>query len=173
MAKEVWKPIKEYEGLYEVSNCGKVRSVRGKVMKQRLNQWGYYKVQLTKNGIQRELFVHRLVALAFIPNTRNVECVNHIDECKTNNNVENLEWVTHHENNYHGTARERISKSLHEYYKENGHHCRKPVRCLETNCIYSGVRVASRELGINLSSLCACLNGKRHTAGGFRWEYVR
>ena len=172
MVGEIWKPVKGYEGIYEVSNYGRVKSARGKILKQYLNHQGYYKLGLTKGGKQKDLFVHRLVASAFIPNTRNVECVNHIDECKTNNNADNLEWVTHHENNCHGTARERISKALQEYYKNNGHHCRKPVRCVETNCVYSGMRVASRETGISEGCLSACINGRQNTAGGYHWEWA-
>ena len=172
MINELWKSVKGYEGLYEVSDKGRVRRVDGKVLKQQTSQFGYKVIKLNKNGKSKGYFVHRLVAEAFISKPTKAQCVNHIDECKTNNNVDNLEWVTYHENNYHGTARKRISETLHKYYEENGHHCRKPVRCIETDRIYSGVRVAGRELGINRGSLSSCLNGNRRTAGGFHWEFV-
>lgn len=90
---EEWKNVIGYEGLYEVSNKGNVRNVRSnKLLKLSKNCYGYIQVHLYKNGIRTGLKVHRLVAQAFIPNPDNFPQVNHKDEDKTNNNVENLEW---------------------------------------------------------------------------------
>lgn len=172
MKKETWRPVPGYEKLYEVSSAGRIRNKHGKILKPHKATNGYYRIILYNNGALKSYAVHRLVATAFIPNTRGAECVNHIDECKTNNDVSNLEWVTPHENNCHGTARQRISETLRKYFKENPHHCRKSIRCVETNRVYSGVRVASRELGINAGSLSSCLNGTRKTAGGYHWVFV-
>ena len=170
--QELWKPVVGYEQLYEVSNTGKARKINGKLLKQYINKGGYPKVSLYRNGKGRDTFVHRMVAEAFIPNPRGVKMVNHIDECKTNNNVDNLEWVTPHENNYHGTARKRISETLKGYFKENSHHSRKAIRCVETGQVYQGVRVASRDLEINAGDISSCISGKRQTAGGYHWETV-
>ena len=99
---EIWKPIKNHEGIYEVSNTGKVRRTQtGYIQKQRLNADGYVKVTLTVNSIAKDFRMHRLVAEAFIPNEENKETVNHKDGNKTNNNVENLEWCDRHEQMFH------------------------------------------------------------------------
>ena len=172
MEKEIWRPIKGYEELYEVSNYGKVRTTKGRMLKQHINQFGYCKICLSKNGKQKEYAVHRLVATAFIPNVRGVEFVNHIDECKANNHVDNLEWVTARENNYHGTARERISETLKEHFRHNRHPRAKEVRCVETNQIYSSVRSAGRLANVDSIGISKCARGKQKTAGGFHWQYV-
>lgn len=115
--EEVWKDIPGYEGLYQVSNTGEVKSLnyRGsgetKLLKQSTNKKGYKRVVLCKNRKKKNHCVHRLVAIAFIPNPDNLPIVNHIDECKSNNMVSNLEWCTLVYNNTYGTRNERISKS--------------------------------------------------------------
>lgn len=112
---EVWKDIEGYEGLYQVSNTGQVKSLNYnqtgeiKVLKQG-NAKGYKRVGLFKNGKTKQYSVHRLVALAFISNPDDLPMVNHKDEDKTNNNVNNLEWCTHEYNMSYGTRNERISK---------------------------------------------------------------
>ena len=114
--EEQWMPVKGYEGLYEVSNTGKVRSLKNSrhnvrkeplLKKQRLGSWGYPVVALCKEGKSIEVLVHRIVAEAFIPNPNGYEVVNHKDEVKTNNLVENLEWCTQKYNNNYGTAKQR------------------------------------------------------------------
>lgn len=125
MAKEVWKDISGYEGLYQISDFGNVKSItrmvksnhgnfrlqREKLLKVRLNNKGYYTVILYKDSHPKTFFVHRLVAIAFIPNENDLPEVNHIDENKLNNYVENLEWVTHKENLNSGTVQKRIHKT--------------------------------------------------------------
>lgn len=110
--EEIWKEVSGYEGYYEVSNLGNVRSVdrvivksdgvvmprRAKAMKRCLNQDGYLTVKLSKNGKSERIAVHRLVALAFIPNPNNLSEVNHIDFDRTNSRIDNLEWVSHRDN---------------------------------------------------------------------------
>lgn len=109
---EIWKPIKGYEGMYEISNKGNVKSIdriiedcigrkklyKGKILKKEKSIHGYYQVPLYKNGKAKLFSVHRLVAYAFIENPKNLPFVNHIDFERTNNNVDNLEWVTPKEN---------------------------------------------------------------------------
>lgn len=115
--EEVWKDIPGYEGLYQVSNTGEVKSLnyRGsgetKLLKQSTNKKGYKRVVLCKNRKKKNHSVHRLVAITFIPNPDNLPIVNHIDECKSNNMVSNLEWCTLVYNNAYGTRNERISEN--------------------------------------------------------------
>lgn len=98
--KEIWKDIKDYENLYQVSNLGNVKSLRtNKNLYYSKTTKGYLKAGLYKNGKRKMCFVHRLVAEAFILNTNNKSCVNHKDCNILNNNVSNLEWCTHKENN--------------------------------------------------------------------------
>lgn len=104
MKEEVWRPIKDYEGLYEISNLGRVKSLnynhtkKEKILKNVENGKGYLMVCLTKNGKHKLFLVHRLVAEAFIPNPENKPCVDHINTIKNDNRVENLRWVTCEEN---------------------------------------------------------------------------
>lgn len=122
--EEIWQDIviekngivHDYTGLYQVSNKGRVRSLRrGKIISQGTNR-GYYRVQLYKNGERNDFQVQRLVATAFIPNPENKPEVNHINENKLDNRVENLEWVTHEENVNHGTRNNRISQAHKDRY---------------------------------------------------------
>ena len=117
---EVWKDIVDYEGYYQVSNKGNVRSIgrkdsigrkrRGLTLKLRNTRKGYILVDLSKNGIRETKYTHRLVAEAFLPNPNNYPEVNHRDEVKDNNNVENLEWCDTRYNLNYGTARKRAAK---------------------------------------------------------------
>lgn len=113
---EIWKDIPEYEGLYQVSNLGRVKSFKrngnskDRILKPSKNRCGYLQVILYKNRKTKTFTVHRLVALAFISNTLNLPCINHKDENKENNHVNNLEWCTHEYNNNYGTHNEIISK---------------------------------------------------------------
>lgn len=126
---EIWMDIKDFEGLYQVSNLGRVRSLdkiilqhkygaspnlyrrKGKILKQAITKEGYYMVSLFDNNKGKSYLVHRLVATAFILNPNNYRVVNHKDENKLNNNLDNLEWCTDKYNLNYGGARERLSKS--------------------------------------------------------------
>ena len=119
---EVWKDVVGYDGRYKVSNKGNVYSVirkdsrgvkrGGIILKPRYNRDGYLTVDLCKDGVPKRKSIHRLVAEVFIPNPNGLPQVNHIDEVKDNNNVDNLEWCTSEYNNSHGTRLERISKKV-------------------------------------------------------------
>lgn len=115
---EVWKDIEGYEGLYQVSNLGRVRSLNYnhtgeiKLLKQDISHNGYKRAMLYKDGKMKRYLVHRLVAMTFISNPDDLPIVNHKDENKTNNNVNNLEWCTYKYNNNYGTKKEKLSKSM-------------------------------------------------------------
>ena len=109
---EEWKEIPGYEGLYEVSNMGNVRNVRrNTLLRLTKTNKGYIQVGLSKNGILTVLKVHRLVAQAFLPNPDNLPMINHKDEDKTNNRVENLEWCDHKYNMNYGTRNIRAKET--------------------------------------------------------------
>ena len=106
---EEWRAVPGYEGLYEVSNKGNVRNVRrNNIIKGFINTKGYIQVSLCKNGIRKNFTVHRLVALTFIPNPDNLPEINHINEDKTNNRVDNLEWCTAKYNNNYGSRKDKV-----------------------------------------------------------------
>lgn len=113
MQDEIWKDVVGYDGLYQVSNCGNVFSVRSnKQLKLRTNIDGYYTVCLSKYGVSKTWRVHRLVAMAFIPNTDNKPCINHIDCNRQNNVISNIEWCTIKENAQHAAKLGRIKGRL-------------------------------------------------------------
>ena len=119
---EEWRPVVGYEGLYEVSNTGRVRSVdrfyyrlhKGKVLSPTKDRYGYLTVTLNCNGKSKTIKIHRLVAQAFLPNPDNLPQVNHKDEDKTNNNVTNLEWCDAKYNVNFGTRQERYRNTMLE-----------------------------------------------------------
>lgn len=119
--EEIWKDIKGYEGLYQVSNFGRVKNMRtGRILKNNmLASSGYYFVFLYKDKNRSFEYIHRLVAMTFLDNKDNLPCVNHIDEDPSNNIVSNLEWCTYRYNNRYGTKQDRISNSLKGFYKNN------------------------------------------------------
>ena len=174
MKKEYWKPVVGYEGLYEVSNWGRVKSLnynhtgKGKILKQNQIMNGYKSVMLCKDGKRKNYLVHRLVAEAFIPNPDNLPQVNHKDENKTNNNVDNLEWCDAKYNHNYGTINERISKS-----QING---KRSKIVIQYNLDGTFVREwpSTMECGRNgydQSSVADCCRGKLKTYKGFLWEY--
>ena len=151
------KDIKNYEGLYAVTSCGKVWSYRRKkFLKPAANKDGYLRVTLSKNKKQKSFLIHRLVAEAYLDNPNNYETVDHIDFDRTNNCLNNLQWMSHSEN-----SRKRRC----------GRGC-KPVRCIELNTIYPSVREAARCLNLDSSSIGKVCRRKLKTAGGYHWEFV-
>ena len=139
---ELWKDIANYEGSYQISNLGRVKSLsrsiydsrgyiihrKGKIKKPSFDKNGYPQIGLCKNGTVITRKIHRLVAEAFIPNPENKPEINHKDEDKTNNCVDNLEWVTEKENVNYGYGAKRRAKSNQLLAKQQA----KPVRCIET-----------------------------------------
>ena len=163
--KEIWKTIAEAPD-YEVSNLGRVASKKyttKRILKQSKKPNGYYEVGLCYETNKRKWFlVHRLVMSAFNP-IEGMEYmeVNHKDEDKSNNVIENLEWVTSMENCNYGDRNQKLSQK----------HSVK-VLCVETGIIYDSGKQASELTGTCRSSISNCLNGKRNKAGGFHWKEV-
>lgn len=180
--EEIWKAIPNYEGYYEVSNTGKVRSVtriitfvdgrkeiyQGSMKSLNLDKYGYYYVILSKDNQQKTFKVHRLVALAFIPNPKNLPVVNHKDENSLNNNVDNLEWCTIEYNNTYGT---KIKRNV-----ENNPQKKKIAMCnlitKETIKTFDSVSEAARQTNICRSGISRVINGKSQNAGGYFWKVV-
>ena len=161
--------IKDYEN-YEVRPNGEVVNVKtGKILKPRKRNDGYLTVHLCKNGRYKHFYIHRSVAEAFIPNPENLPCVNHRDEDKTNNTVENLEWCFYEYNDNYGTRNERVSKSL-----TNGK-TSKPILQLRMDGslvrIWPSTIEVQRQLGYSQGNISNCCNGRYKQSYGFKWCY--
>ena len=172
---EEWRDIEGYEGLYQVSNLGRVKSLNynhtksEKILKSSIEGRGYKTVTLYKNGIQKTYKIHKLVAQHFIPNPDNLMCINHKDENKLNNNVENLEWCTTRYNNIYGTRIKRAAKSKS-----------KKVKCITTNEKFNSIKEASEKYNIYNGDIVNCCKKKRKSAGKhpitgekLKWEYLK
>lgn len=160
---EQWKDVVEYEGLYEVSTEGRVRNKRTlRMMTPCNNGNGYMMVNLSKNGKAKLRYIHRLVGMAFIPNPENKPEINHKDEDKANNRLENLEWMTHLENMRHGTGMARSQAKQR----------RKPILQydLEGNFIreFESTKEAVRQYGSNVGKV---LKGTYSQTHGFIFKY--
>lgn len=115
MQKEEWKPVEGYEGLYEISSLGRVKSLwfgKEKILKPMKTKYGYLRVALFRDGKGKFLLIHRLVAEAFIPNPKRLPEINHIDEDKTNNAKSNIEWCSRRYNINYGTHNEKVAAAL-------------------------------------------------------------
>lgn len=156
---ETWKEIPEYRGYYEASDKGRIKSTRNnKILAQTVQNNGYMMVSLSVGGVHKMRTVHRLIAGAFLENPNNYRDVNHIDGNKTNNNLQNLEWVTHSENIKHA-------------YSVAGHPRRTAaVVCIDTGKEYESIKQAAEITGINKASISHAICGISKTAGGFRWK---
>lgn len=175
---EEWKSIFGFEGLYEVSSEGRVRSLgndksrKTKILRPVKDSGGYLRVNLCKNGEVKKFRVHRLVAEAFIPNPFNKPQVNHKTEDKTQNSVDCLEWVTCKENQNYGSRNERISKAHINHPKRS-----KPViqytKEGEFVAEYPSASEAERQTGIKQGNISACCNGKLKSAGDYYWRYAK
>lgn len=180
--KEMWKPIKDYEGLYEVSDYGNVRRIdydskRINIhLKLSRESNGYLRVCLSKNNRKKSISVHRLVAISFIPNPKFKAQVNHINGIKDDNRVVNLEWVTDSENLLHAfriLKRKGPQSWLGKLGKD--HHSSKAVEKYGLDNIlmseYGSINEASRMTGIKSSHISRCCRHERKTSGGFIWKY--
>ena len=162
---EVWKTIPGFEK-YQVSNLGRVRSFRGiteRIMKS--SGIKYKQIGLSIKGKVYYFLIHRLVAEAFIPNPDNLPFVNHKNEDKTDNRVENLEWCTAKYNmtynNIQWRRTEGRRKKISQFTKDG-------IFIKEWDC----ATTASVALNLQRRHICACCNGQRKTCGGFKWQYA-
>ena len=178
---EEWRQIEGYEGYYEVSNLGNIRSVdrvvpqknncvkaiHGRLIRQSTHyKTGYKSVMLSKNGVHKRLSVHRLVGKAFLPNPDNLPEINHKDENKANNSVDNLEWCDHSYNNRYGTIPQRksewSSKRVEQFDLITG----------DVIATFPSGTVAARTLGFPQTSISACCHGKTNHCRGYGWRFI-
>lgn len=174
MEKEIWKDIPRYEGLYQVSNKGRIRSlthyarnnkdggmrlIEGMILSPFVTPTGYMQVLLSKGkDIRKKHYVHRLVATAFLSNKDNLSDVNHIDGDKNNNSIGNLEWCSHRDNQIHMIKNRMTDKE-------------KPVLCLETGKVFNSMSEAENETGIDRHCIKrACDSG--NVCKGYHWRFV-
>lgn len=192
---EIWKPITEFEGFYEVSNLGKIKSLhknKETILSPKTNNMGYLWVDLWKNGTHKCLLIHRIVACEFIDNPLNLPIVNHIDRNIKNNRFDNLEWCSYSYNvdyaiiaspNFNRRKRGELKqdqKPVHKRYQQgdltrkNKKHPEPIVQMdLDGNVIaeYKNIAFATSVLGYHNTSLLECCDGKRKTAYGYIWRY--
>lgn len=189
LPKQVWRDVKEYEGKYQVSNTGKVRSLnyrqigKTQVLKSATTQDGYLFVRLCKNGKAKTCRVNRLVAAAFIPNPNNLPEVNHRNEQKQDNRSSNLEWCTREYNNNYGTRVERAAKAnkgkqhTEETKKKiskankGNKYGKKKVICLELKRVFNSAKEASEFLDYSRGSLSTAIK-KGHKCRGLTFKYI-
>ena len=163
MIKEIWKPIPETNGDYEVSNTGKVRNFRtGKVLKPRPTKRGYFRVHIPINGKRKDAYIHRIVADRFCIHIPGNDVVNHIDNDVQNNTAENLEWTTQLGNVHHGMKQKR--------YRLNA---RSVIGCKNGETIkYVSAHQAAEGTGCDYSTIIKCCKGKKHATHGYTWKYA-
>ena len=168
MENEVWKDIADYDGLYQISDKGRVKSIgygKERILKPAKVGSGYLFVNLYKNGEKKQFLVHRLVCQTFIHNPYNLPEVNHRDENKTNNSVENLEWCDRKYNNNYGTHNQRmaekLSKPVLQFTKDE-----KFVK------EWKSTKDVERNLGFNHSLISACCLGKYKFGYEYIWKYT-
>lgn len=171
---EIWKPITGYEGLYEVSNLGRVRSLDrrdslgrmrfGKVLKQNDDGNGYPFIALHNNGKTKQMHIHRIVANAFLGEMPNGYTVNHIDENKHNNHADNLEYLTPLDNLRHGTAIKRMGEK---------HRKKLIAKVISTGEVerYNSLNEAAVALGCDRSNIGHAANKRQKQACGRTWEF--
>lgn len=181
--EELWKSISGYKGIYEISNTGRIRSLTRTIIRKNGRQQtfigeekiptldpttGYYKIILYKECKGRTFYVHRLVATAFLPNPNNLPYVNHKDENKTNNHINNLEWCTPSENTNWGTAQERHSQTRSNPIIMCDKITHEPIK------EFLNPRVAGEELKLppaSYTNIYKVLYGQRSSAYGYWWKY--
>ena len=174
--KEEWRPILGYEESYAVSSIGRVKSIsrkraNGATLKEKLlqpgiNKYGYCSVSLCKNGLIKQYKIHRLVAIAFLPNPKELPLINHKNEIKNDNRVENLEWCDWRYNTNYGNCINQL-KSQHI----------NPIVQMDLlgNFVtkYPSAKEAGRTLKIDYRNICKCANGRYKTCAGFVWKWLK
>ena len=165
--QEIWKNIPNYEGIYQISNLGNIRSCKNNKIRKSIKQKsGYLRIILTKNQKQKATNVHILVAKNFVPNPNNLPFVNHIDGNKENNKSDNLEWVTASQNMKHA-----IKKGLIKHHPWS---VKVAQYSLDGKLIkvWDKMADASRHLNCHHSQIFDCCRGKQNTCKGYVWKYA-
>ena len=180
---EEWRPICGYEGLYEVSNLGRVKSLgndktrKEKILSQVKMKKGYLMVNLYKNGKMKTCKVHRLVAKAFLENPNGYTCVNHIDENKVNNYVDNLEWCSYKYNSNHGTCQQRrVSNTDYKAIAEKLTNGVSSKQVYQYTKDYELVKIweSTQECGrneFNQGEVAKCCRNEAKSHRGYIWSY--
>lgn len=177
---EVWIDIKNYEGYYQISSNGNVKSLgagnnrnaKQGLLKRSKDRFGYERVNLWKNKLSKVVKVHRLVGEHFIPNPDKKRTINHINGIKTDNRVINLEWNTHSENHLHA-FRTGIRDRLHKFGKDNPK-AKLIIQIDRSDNVvnqFYGQKEAERVTGVSQGCISMVCNGVRSTAGGFKWAF--
>lgn len=202
---EEWRDVVDYEGLYMVSNLGRVKSLerrgsRGYKIKERIltgtiDKYGYIIVNLSKNNKNKQFKVHRLVAIAFIPNLENKPFIDHINTIRDDNRVENLRWATYEENNNNQLTKKKYSenhanikgennpmygkkhseetkKKMSKAHKGSNNFNSRKVRCIELDKVFNSIIEAEEELGLFHQNIGKACRGIYKTCGGYHWEYI-
>ena len=168
MEEEKWKWIEGYEGLYQISSLGRVKSFKygEKLLKTPKNGAGYFTVNLYKDGHMKGYFVHRLVAENFIENPLNLPQINHKDENKTNNRPNNLEWCTNEYNQKYGSHNKNVISTMRKKHSQAFYVIAKDG----TDYFFPSINEAGKELNLDTRSVSSCLKGKRKTHYGYTFE---
>lgn len=185
--EEIWRDIEGYEGLYQISTNGRVKSlariihrssqdmnIKEKIKDQLIGTTGYYYVGLSNYGKGKSCKINRLVCNEFLRNPLNKKCTNHIDGNKLNNNLSNFEWATHGENNSHAY---RIGLKISHLKGKFGADCKKSKNIIQFDMngnfikMFHGGQEAARYLGLRQSNISAAAIGISNSCGGFKWMY--
>lgn len=202
MEQEIWKPVVGWEKYYKISSFGRILTIgkysdgrvyKDKIKAQRKNKTGYFYVNLCRNGKTKTITIHRLVAIAFIPNPNGYKCVDHIDTDRTNNHVSNLRWCTHEMNANNPLTKEHLSQAIREYTsKPEVRQFRSELAKKNMDKMMEGVMVgvsqfskngefvdsyksatdAARSVKGSATSIIRCCKRKRPSAYGFIWKYT-
>lgn len=178
--QEIWKDIKGYEGHYQISNLGRVKSLKnyrgnGDIILKEINRLGYLHVSLCREGKIINYKIHRLVCMAFLDNKENKPCVNHINGEKTDNRLVNLEWVTYSENEKHSyrVLNKVYASPMKGKYGQLIHNSKLVIQISLDGFIvnvYDSQATAERETGIRQQSISRCVSGIRYKTGGYIWK---
>ncbi len=188
MEKEIWKDVIDYEGFYQVSNIGRIKSIdrivprgngnltiKGQIMTQIINNRGYLSVSLCRNAKYKHMVVHKLELLAFKDNPENKPFGNHKDGIKTNNILTNLEWATCSENNQHAyDTGLKTGVCTGKFGKDNP--SSKPLCQMDKNTMevlndFDSVHDVYRKLGFAVTNIAAACRGSQYTSHGYIWKY--
>ena len=175
MQNEIWLDVPGFPG-YQVSNAGRVKSFRSgeRILKQCNDGFGYPKVRLWRDATGMTVHVHKIVALAFIPNPDNKPEIDHINTNRMDNRVENLRWVTRKENTNNPLSISNYKKTTNIYLVNARK--RKPVLQIHNGCVvaeYESTRDAERKTGISHGNILNAITGKAQHAGGYNWQYKK